>query len=70
MRKFFLMTIFLMVCLSIRAQNVLEVLAGNQQAHYINYFDKDLDSTGECFLNCVKPKLERVISFGFFNQNL
>jgi hypothetical protein len=47
MRKFFLMTIFLMVCLSIRAQNVLEVLAGNQQAHYINYFDKDLDSSGK-----------------------
>jgi hypothetical protein len=47
MRKFFLMTIFLMVCLSIRAQNVLEVLAGNQQAHYINYFDKDLDSTAK-----------------------
>ena len=36
-----------MVCLSIRAQNVLEVLAGNQQAHYINYFDKDLDSTAK-----------------------
>ena len=47
MRTFFLMTIFLMVCLSIRAQNVLEVLAGNQQAHYINYFDKDLDSTAK-----------------------
>ena len=47
MRKFFLMTIFLMVCLSIRAQYVLEVLAGNQQAHYINYFDKDLDSTAK-----------------------
>jgi hypothetical protein len=47
MRKFFLMTFFLMVCLSIRAQNVLEVLAGNQQAHYINYFDKDLDSTAK-----------------------
>ena len=47
MRKFFLMTIFLMVCLSIRAQNVLEVLAGNQKAHYINYFDKDLDSTAK-----------------------
>ena len=47
MRKFFLMTIFLMVCLSIRAQNVLEVLAGNKQAHYINYFNKDLDSTAK-----------------------
>jgi hypothetical protein len=38
------MTIFLMVSLSIRAQFVLEALAGNKQAHYINYFDKDLDS--------------------------
>ena len=44
MRTFFLMTIFLMVSLSIRAQIVLEALAGNKQAHYINYFDKDLDS--------------------------
>lgn len=44
MRKFFLMTIFLMVNLSIRAQIVLEALAGNKQAHYINYIEKDLDS--------------------------
>jgi hypothetical protein len=41
------MTIFLMVSLSIRAQIVLEALAGNKQAHYINYFDKDLDSTAK-----------------------
>jgi hypothetical protein len=47
MRTFFLMTIFLMVSLSIRAQIVLEALAGNKQAHYINYFDKDLDSTAK-----------------------
>lgn len=38
------MTIFLMVSLSVRAQIVLEALAGNKQAHYINYIDKDLDS--------------------------
>jgi hypothetical protein len=33
-----------MVSVSTRAQIVLEALAGNQQAHYINYIDKDLDS--------------------------
>ncbi len=38
------MTIFFMVSLSVRAQIVLETLAGNKQAHYINYIDKDLDS--------------------------
>ena len=47
MRTFLLMTIFLMVSLSTRAQIVLEALAGNQQAHYINYIDKDLDSTAK-----------------------
>jgi hypothetical protein len=47
MRTFFLMTIFLLVGASLRSQNVLEVLAGNKQAHYINYFDKDLDSTAK-----------------------
>jgi len=47
MRTFFLMTIFFMVSLGIRAQIVLEALAGNQQAHYINYIDKDLDSTAK-----------------------
>jgi hypothetical protein len=47
MRTFFLMTIFLMVSLSIRAQIVLEALAGNKQAHYINYIDKDLDSNAK-----------------------
>jgi hypothetical protein len=41
------MTIFLMVSVSTRAQIVLEALAGNQQAHYINYIDKDLDSTAK-----------------------
>jgi hypothetical protein len=44
MRTFFLMFIFLMVGSSLRSQNVLEVLAGNKQVHYINYFDKDLDT--------------------------
>jgi hypothetical protein len=32
--------------------------------------DVEIRPFRECFLNCVKPKLERVISFGFFNQNL
>ena len=47
MRTFFLMTIFLLVGANLRSQNVLEVLAGNKQAHYINYFNKDLDSTAK-----------------------
>jgi hypothetical protein len=41
------MTLFLMVSLSIRAQIIIETLAGNKQAHYINYIDKDLDSSGK-----------------------
>ncbi len=36
-----------MVSLSIRAQIVLDALAGNKQAHYINYIDKDLDSSAK-----------------------
>jgi hypothetical protein len=47
MRTFFLMTFFLLVGANLRSQNVLEVLAGNKQAHYINYFNKDLDSTAK-----------------------
>jgi hypothetical protein len=47
MRTFFLMTIFLLVGANLRSQNVLEILAGNKQAHYINYFNKDLDSTAK-----------------------
>lgn len=45
MRTLLLIGIFLMLNVSIRAQIVLEALAGNKQAHYINYVDKDLDST-------------------------
>ena len=33
----------MMVNTHIQAQIVLEALAGNKQAHYINYIDKDLD---------------------------
>jgi hypothetical protein len=47
MRTLFFTAIFLMVSVSIRAQIVLEALAGNKQAHYINYIDKDLDSTAK-----------------------
>jgi hypothetical protein len=36
-----------MLSLSIRAQIVLEALVGNKQAHYINYINKDLDSTAK-----------------------
>ncbi|MFN6077048.1 MAG: hypothetical protein ACK46Y_15920 [Fluviicola sp.] len=47
MRTLSVMTLFLMVSLSIRAQIIIETLAGNKQAHYINYIDKDLDSSGK-----------------------
>jgi hypothetical protein len=47
MRTFFVINIFSMVGVSTHAQIVLEALAGNQQAHYINYIDKDLDSTAK-----------------------
>ena len=36
-----------MVSANISAQNVLEALAGYKHAHYINYFDKDLDSNAK-----------------------
>lgn len=47
MRNPLLITIFLMLSVSIRAQIVLEALTGNKQAHYINYFDKNLDSSAK-----------------------
>lgn len=47
MRTLFFISFFLMFSLSIHAQVVLEALAGNKQAHYINYIDKDLDSTAK-----------------------
>jgi hypothetical protein len=37
MRTLLFIPIFLMLSVSIRAQIVLEALAGNKQAHYINY---------------------------------
>ncbi|MCS6283705.1 MAG: hypothetical protein HUM72_24595 [Dolichospermum sp.] len=47
MRTLLFITIFLMLSVNIRAQIVLDALAGNKQAHYINYIDKDLDSTAK-----------------------
>jgi hypothetical protein len=47
MRKLLFMTTFFVVSESIHAQNVLEALAGNKEAHYINYINKDLDSIGK-----------------------
>ena len=47
MRTLLVITIFLMLSVSIRAQIVLEALAGNKQAHYINYIDKNLDSSAK-----------------------
>jgi hypothetical protein len=47
MRTLFFMTFFLMAGLSVDAQIVLEALAGNKQAHYISYIEKDLDSAAK-----------------------
>lgn len=47
MRTLLFITIFLVLSVNIRAQIVLDALAGNKQAHYINYIDKDLDSTAK-----------------------
>jgi hypothetical protein len=47
MRKVILLALFLISSSAIRAQFVIEALAGNKEAHYINYFDKNLDSTGK-----------------------
>ncbi len=44
MRTILLIALLLMGGISIHAQIVLEGLAGNKQAHYINYVEKDLDS--------------------------
>lgn len=40
-----------MVAGHICAKNVFEVLAGNKQTHYINYFDKDLDNLAKGLVN-------------------
>jgi len=47
MRTLLFITIFLMLSVSIRAQIVLEALAGNKEAHYINYIDKNLDGSAK-----------------------
>jgi hypothetical protein len=47
MKKTILIAILLLATNQLFAQMVLETLVGNEQAHYINYFDKDLDSSGK-----------------------
>lgn len=47
MKKTILIAILLLATNQLFAQMVLETLLGNEQAHYINYFDKDLDSSGK-----------------------
>jgi hypothetical protein len=44
MRTLLLVAIILMGGVCTRAQTVLEALAGDKEAHYINYIDKDVDS--------------------------
>jgi hypothetical protein len=45
MKKTILLAILLLAPNQLFAQMVLETLVGNEHAHYINYFDKDLDSS-------------------------
>ena len=47
MKKSFLVAILLLVSSHIHAQIAFETLVGNQQGHYINYLDKDLESSGK-----------------------
>jgi len=47
MKKLILVAILLFVTNHICAQDALEILGGNKHTHYINYFDKDLDSSGK-----------------------
>ena len=47
MKKTILVAILLLVTSHICAQGVLEILGGNKHAHYISYFDKDLDSSAK-----------------------
>lgn len=46
MRKIFFVAIFLVATSSSFAQIPMEVLVGNRQVHYINYWQKDLDTAG------------------------
>lgn len=46
MRSFLITLIILFTYTNTRAQNSIEVLAGNKEAHYINYYDKNFDSSG------------------------
>jgi hypothetical protein len=47
MKKTILVAILLLVTNHICAQGAVEILGGNKYTHYINYFDKDLDSSGK-----------------------
>lgn len=47
MKKSVLVAIIVMVTTYINAQIAIDALAGNKQAHYINYIDKDLDSAAK-----------------------
>ena len=47
MKKTILVAFLLLVTDHICAQGAVEIMGGNRQTHYINYFDKDLDSSGK-----------------------
>jgi hypothetical protein len=47
MRNLLFTALFGLITTNICAQSAVEILGGNKQAHYINYFNKDLDSSAK-----------------------
>jgi hypothetical protein len=47
MRTLLFTVLFGLITTNICAQSAVEILGGNNQAHYINYFNKDLDSAAK-----------------------
>ena len=47
MRTLLFTVLFGLITTNICAQSAVEILGGNKQAHYINYFNKDLDSSAK-----------------------
>lgn len=47
MRTLLFTVLFGLITTNICAQSAVEILGGNKQAHYINYFNKDLDSAAK-----------------------
>jgi hypothetical protein len=47
MRNLLFTVLFGLITTNICAQSAVEILGGNKQSHYINYFNKDLDSSAK-----------------------